>query len=496
MPTAKQNYKVASATKGVDYAQFASWSSAKATEVIAIPCLDYEIPPQPQPKYPASAITVPDDILYKIFLVGFSNHPRTFGRLVSHVCRRWRRVALDSPILWSQLVFDRDGSDTFEHERLCLGRSYGAPLDVEISGKAFAESKDVHTRMRKVMQLIEPHAGRWKSLKLSNIPENAFIVLGDRLAHLAVPNLETLTVSHRSWKPRNANWKFRPFLSTGAPRLKNLTLRSVPFEWDSSLLHNLHKLTLDVLGLTWSDRVFVATKVYTLLSQSPELMELVVSSMGGFMGSPARGGLHATEAAWPIPVPLAGVPSICRPKLTKLFIESAQVIDTILQSVQMPALKALPVKYRMSPSMAPFLTQYNGLSGLTELNIDSGCVLKPEGTPVHKQHIAMLSDLLLALPSVEQLGFQNIQFGAGVEDEKWFGSLAERCPKLKRLTLQSCGGLTERGICDVVSRRKAAQDMESLEVLWVMQCQNLTSMTEECAAWLTTNVDRFAWSGR
>ncbi|KAG8875324.1 hypothetical protein FRB98_007959 [Tulasnella sp. 332] len=487
-----RTHKITTTSKGVDHAQFLAWSSAKATEVILVPEIETSLLAEP----PASMVTVSNDILYKIFLLAFEDHPRTIPLVVSHVCRRWRAFALGSPILWTRLIFDRSGVDSFERERVWVSRSNGAPLDIEINGKAFEESGDGAQRVRRMMQVLEPHAGRWRSLRLSNIPNDTFIILGNLLTNMAVPNLETLVVTHRTWRPRNTKWTFRPFQTTGAPQLRRLTLRSTPIEWDSPLFHNLHRLTLGVLGVPWADQVFVASKVYNLLSQSPDLEELIVSSVGGFMGSPPRRKLQPTDDAWSIPPALDGVPSIARPKLTKLFVDSSEVIDTLLQSVQMPALKALPVKYRMTPSMAPIICNNNRLPCLIELTIDTGRDTKAEAAEASRlafraEHISMLQELLSTLNSLEELRFENFHFGEG---DKWMRCLTGSCPKLKRLTLISCEGLTEQGIYEVVNRRKNAENMQALDVLWILQCRNLASMTEGCVRWFTVNMERFVLS--
>ncbi|KAI0050076.1 hypothetical protein FA95DRAFT_682686 [Auriscalpium vulgare] len=162
---------------------------------------------------------------------------------VTHVCKRWRQVAVDDPSLWTNL-------DSFNLSRhwfdFIVKRTSEAGTLLSVSVDWYQYRRKVppaikialhNLRLRNLTLYHEPgdpHAGR-KS-KIVNILFN-----GRRRG--PAPFLESLTMQSK----RAFNLILpSDFLATETPRLKSLTLNHCAIQWDSPLLRNLVHLDLSV----------------------------------------------------------------------------------------------------------------------------------------------------------------------------------------------------------------------------------------------------------
>lgn len=83
----------------------------------------------------AATADLPDEILGMIFDVDddITLHQRCnpqLGPLASHVCHRWRRIALSTPRLWTRVRYMAGKRSTVEQFSLHLSRSNLAPVDI------------------------------------------------------------------------------------------------------------------------------------------------------------------------------------------------------------------------------------------------------------------------------------------------------------------------------------------------------------------------------
>ncbi|KIO17231.1 hypothetical protein M407DRAFT_33117 [Tulasnella calospora MUT 4182] len=89
---------------------------------------------------PATSIDLPYDILYIIFVLCwskiYSRNQLSFPTIASHVCRKWREHALDTPAFWASLDF-RDSSPQLKKHQIWLERSKDYPLDIALGGFLF-----------------------------------------------------------------------------------------------------------------------------------------------------------------------------------------------------------------------------------------------------------------------------------------------------------------------------------------------------------------------
>lgn len=216
-----------------------------------------------------------------------------FKVLVSHVCRRWRTVAVETSTLWTHLDFT-DGPP-FEKSRTWLERSKGCPLDIELDctvdedsisnesgdradassdddelvapedrvampgGPAPPKAKESRPSSRVspvdlpiVRDLILPHAARWRVFELM---VNDFQIMYGILATLAsipeAPQLQVLRLYHYDdndnydcFSPPHLRQPFAPFCGR-APNLVQAALWGVHVDWETcEFLQGLEELEL------------------------------------------------------------------------------------------------------------------------------------------------------------------------------------------------------------------------------------------------------------
>jgi hypothetical protein len=175
----------------------------------------------------AGTYNLPSEILSAIFEAGITETPETMDRwldqqtmrfelLVSSVSRRWRNVALQTPLLWTDLTINVMQL-THDLYNLYLSRSKICLLDITLDSfhsekQATQDTPDCAQRL--LDQLIS-HVGRWRKF----IVRRGFIgSQPSALSHLCAPALETLVLDFCTHQPEIE------LFSGGAPRLSSVEL--------------------------------------------------------------------------------------------------------------------------------------------------------------------------------------------------------------------------------------------------------------------------------
>ena len=194
----------------------------------------------------AGTYNLPSETLTAIFEAGIdeSSHPTArakaflerseqplpipFEMRMSAVSRRWRNVALQTPLLWTNLWINFMQPMQGLHD-LYLDRSKTCLLDItlvpfERHKPNFTNHHDVGVRFKQYMELLIPHVGRWRKLAIQKTFPGDVSEPYSVLTHLYAPALEILEAEIHS-QPRLAVEVF----SGGAPHLSSVELRGAYF---------------------------------------------------------------------------------------------------------------------------------------------------------------------------------------------------------------------------------------------------------------------------
>ncbi|KAG6903132.1 hypothetical protein C0995_004679 [Termitomyces sp. Mi166 len=248
-----------------------------------------------------------------------------FQVLVSHVCRHWREVAIETPELWTMLTFTEGAP--FEKSRIWIQRAKGGPLDIEID-YTFSDDEDdddddddnepqpvesttalyghqhatnlnhidcfhacAHppfslSDFKQILDIIAPLVAQWRSLVVSTSTWEYMHTLLSRLSECpSAPLLETLKLrdegdseDDETFSPAELKEPFLIF-NGNAPKLHDVTLWGVHLDWDRSLtlLSDLHDL-----GLAYhTEDVRPSFATFTqIIASSPNLRTLSLCQSG------------------------------------------------------------------------------------------------------------------------------------------------------------------------------------------------------------------------
>jgi hypothetical protein len=241
-----------------------------------------------------------------------------FQVLVSHVCRHWREIALESSVLWTKLDFLE--GPPFAKSKVWIQRSRSSPLKIYIDctepedhdypghDDSDSDSESVHARtpgshgskyeeehgecphdpsfyslddFNSILDIIIPHVAQWRLLDVSVSYYEYMYTLLPRLASCpSAPLLKTLVLHHyedvgegddegRVFEPPEFSTPFLLFNGI-APNLVDVTLWGVHLDWDRSLSFLTGLQDLELAYHARNVRPSFST-FSRILSASPEL---------------------------------------------------------------------------------------------------------------------------------------------------------------------------------------------------------------------------------
>ncbi|KAJ7156540.1 hypothetical protein C8R43DRAFT_414589, partial [Mycena crocata] len=116
-------------------------------------------------RYPI--LTLPNEIVSEIFLHSLPTYldcRLLSPTLLTHLCHKWRQIALATPALWRAVPLRLYSNSTMQILASWLARSCSCPLSIKISRN--------ETNLRDdVMHALLPHRLRWEYLQLYIEPE-------------------------------------------------------------------------------------------------------------------------------------------------------------------------------------------------------------------------------------------------------------------------------------------------------------------------------------
>jgi len=175
----------------------------------------------------------PPEILFMIFQFGFdtSDFGAMFSYNVASVCKYWHDVASSSPTFWSTVEVFIDSNPPLRAIKAYMTHSAFRELDITLSrkepdrgpwGKNEADGYEA-ARIAAVIQLLNPHVRRWRSLSIKTIHLDSIRVALTNCCGVASELVELELCSSRNELLDSR--AFRPLVAElETPRVQELTL--------------------------------------------------------------------------------------------------------------------------------------------------------------------------------------------------------------------------------------------------------------------------------
>lgn len=219
---------------------------------------------------------------------------------LSHVCRRWRMLALATSKLWTFLVLTfpitRSDLARFVH---FLSRSKDSPLDIflDFRDEEWDLDDDDHEEehdfgeedMKRILRIITPHITRWRTIEmLTDTWEPIYCFLREiqgapdlkKLLSVRLTRCNAYFVRKGEWFYPQSKKKALPlFAGTTLPSLKTLSLSGVHVDWETL---NTQVNALEELELKYhSEEVMPSTSEFrSLMTSVPNLRLLTIQGWG------------------------------------------------------------------------------------------------------------------------------------------------------------------------------------------------------------------------
>lgn len=402
------------------------------------------------------ANTLPLDILHYFFTATYlfymddaekesDDAADQFATQVSHVCQSWRNAALQTPGLWTHLVFaPEDAVVGFRRQQLWIERSRSLPLEIWIDGDPIDVGDpwgdNPASIMGEIRSRLLPVAARWKWLMLSEIPIDAIKVLFENLLDVSAPALLQVHVQRREELLTPAGWIFRAFSAT--PQLTSLEIGDIPVDLGIPTLRAPSLQAVCFSDISFSPNINVAmTELMNLLK---ELVSLEVLEM-------EQGQI------WEEVDPGEGSQSTAEPflhaNLHSIINVHQKLVDRLLPLIKTPNLSTLT---DISFDAYSIICNSPSPPNLRRLGIHNGI---PSGF----DDAALLSGFFDVFPDLTHLELGGFDF---VNHDSW-RLLFSRVPKLTSLQLCVYLGLKEEYLRHLIQSRIGA-GMTRLTELTVM----------------------------
>ena len=214
-----------------------------------------------------------------------------FELLISHVCRHWRNIALETPSLWTNISVTNTACLPYERVATYLERSKSLPLDICIAGGVMQLPSIEADNFEALLTLLVPHLSRWASIQVTVWRYDYIYAFFKAVSGPSVPpatRLEELKLVCNSELGPLATAQdpkfFDHFILFGgtAPLLRTLVLFGVSIDWSQGWLQsapNLQTLHLACHKMHFrpSCKAFSA-----ILLGAPKLQTLKLEESGPF----------------------------------------------------------------------------------------------------------------------------------------------------------------------------------------------------------------------
>ncbi|KAG8933503.1 hypothetical protein FRC02_011703, partial [Tulasnella sp. 418] len=328
--------------------------------------------------------------------------PVPFSVIFSHVCRRWRDVALSTARAWTAIDFRKPDDWT----RKCLARSKASPLTVFIESDS-KKTKAMGDRVNQIMDILLPHISRvvsldvrsqehWDPLEvLTSILKEEKTFRPHRLRlesqdECLTINIETLM--------ENDPEALRVYQEC-SQSVQSLDLSCIYLHWDSPVYHSLTSLRLSTVSNLYP--LPTTNQLHAILVASPNLESLQLEDL---------------DVTAPFDAPLD--PSTAN-------IVTLERLHTLTLTVKTDGYGYFPLKVLTTPNLVRLklkgISRQNTLARFVRRNIQaSGVRMRASSTVQYLQvsHCNLSEKLfyrvLADMPNIKDLG---IKAGTGFTDQ-------------------------------------------------------------------------------
>jgi len=427
-----------------------------------------------------------------------------FQVLVTHVCQRWRSVALDSHRFWTVLAFRKHPK--LEQAKEYISRSNGLPLTIDLDCSTDDDTLDIEgldlsdtsedgkdllslEELGQILDLLETAISHWGKFVFHSSGYDYVHLLMSRLEKFpAAPRLESFQVhiyedeDEIAFIPAEQEIRYLPFHGQ-APNLKEAVFWGIHIDWEGALpnfLRGLRDLELSFLKNFERPSYTVFAEI---IKNSPELHTLTLSRAGPVL--PDGVAFDSDEAWGPVPLTI--------PSLTELVLQyhEPKYAAALVQHLDLPNVTHLLLDFDEEDYSGFVQTLAKPTKGRDQSLLWQISHLKVSGLPCD---IASVESLLSQLVSLKSL---NLKI-CGPEEEviydklvnpqarTWMsGSLVDIpkkfCPKLEEITTTGLDGESIKAL--VIARRDAGVPLKKVH----MAVSHNISTDDEL--WIRDNVE-------
>ncbi|KAH9941051.1 hypothetical protein B0H21DRAFT_697141 [Amylocystis lapponica] len=398
---------------------------------------------------------LPNELLASIFVIGVLDREEEDSLMLSTlmlVCRYWREVAVNTPMLWSRIVTGTNRS--LERARMKLERSKSVPLHVCVDFSREGEHGTIRTEsIMHALDLLRPAIWRWQTFHLT-VPNRPQAHAALTRCKEPAPLLEVLSVRilHSMQEDHYSNPPL-PLFDRHTPRLRSCSFTSFHFNWDLGLVSQLRVLKL---GGYWNGFSPSIDVILGILRACPLLEELALRNMSDV--DPESCALLEAD-----PVEHDGFPdkflrvndmrTIQLPRLVKASFYYSGILRTrtILSLLSLPALERIELCFLDNVSS---LIEHLRRQSLTSLPLHH---LRIESSFFNELKLVRLLLRLPALVSLELVDVEDVSpnllkgLSTPPVSHTWV------CPKLTSLSLEGCTTLDWEALRSFVESRLPAQ---------------------------------------
>ncbi|KAF9483450.1 hypothetical protein BDN70DRAFT_851506 [Pholiota conissans] len=445
-----------------------------------------------------------------------------FQVLVSHVCHRWRAVALDSHVLWTTLNFEK--RPNLEKAETYISRAQGLPLticidctfpedvdeedhpdhplytenhdDEDMDVDHDAEEEEVrflsNAELTQILDLIEPEVSHWGSLEFRASTYTYVTTLLSRLAKLpSAPLLEAFQVYHfedcedYEFFSGDDKTSFLPFHGD-APLLKDAVFWGIHIDWEGAAKSFLTGLRDLELSFHAKDVRPSYDAFYKIISSSPDLQTLTLSLSGPVLSDGVEFDAEREEGGW-------GSTPLTISSLREFAIQfhDPKYASALVQHLDMPNVTGLLLNFDEQDYTTFVRSLLKPVKGRTESLLQHIDHLKISGLPCDVASAHAFLDQLVILKSfnlkVTIVAAQALAAGAATSataSGSSSGPLSSPtlfCPKLETLTTNAVDGYRLKQL--VETRKKLGAPIKRI----FMSYNDRVSEKEE--KWLRDNLE-------